>query len=287
MTVSRLEAINRASRAAVAHARNIREPIDNAVPYYGYVDVDVYECPPFIMFTNNDTPVIDYILREGTFEPHSVKLWCRLCKAATGILDIGANVGIYSLCAALLRPDLKIHAFEPNPYAYARLRLHKELNNALNIIEHRFAVGEKNKIVPFSWVVKPGGNIASGAGIGRRERTDVEEISAHMIKLDGTRIAETLGANTLIKIDVEGGEALTFNGMSEILALRPDIILETFSEEACVSINAILEPYGYTAYLIREKEGQLIARSGLQPADTNEGHDFNQFLTVRPLPDLA
>ena len=51
----------------------------------------------------------------GAFEPHAMKVWARLCRSATGVLDIGANVGIYSLCAARLRPDLSVHAYEPNP----------------------------------------------------------------------------------------------------------------------------------------------------------------------------
>ena len=56
------------------------------------------------MFANNDVPVPESIISEGTFEPRSLRVRCRLAKtAATGFLDIGANVGIYRLAAAKLR----------------------------------------------------------------------------------------------------------------------------------------------------------------------------------------
>lgn len=287
MTVDEIDAINRAARAAFLKAREDGRPIEGRVPYYGYVDVTLPDCPPFVLFTNNDAPVVDYILIDGVFEPTSMRLWRRLCETATGVMDIGANIGIYSLVAALARQDLDIHAFEPNPYAFARLRMHKEINRAANIREHTCAVGDSNRAMPFAWVIKPGGNIASGAGIQAHARPDMERITVPMIKLDGTGFDRILGPAPLIKIDIEGAEWLAFHGMSEVLAAKPDIILETFSAEACAAITARVQPLGYAAYLIREKEGRLVARDRLLPCDPHDAdHDFNQFLTVRPPPEL-
>lgn len=287
MNADEIEATNRATRQAIAAARAEERPVPGDLPYYGYVDVDIFDCPPFTMFMNNDSPVVRNILMEGTFEPSSVSLWCHLCRTASGIVDIGANVGVYGLCAAKLRPDLVIHAFEPNPYAFARLRMHKAINNTLNLREHTMAVGRANELVPFTWVVKPNGNISSGASLGRRARTDVEETIVRVIKLDGTGLAGMLGPRPVIKIDVEGGEAGALTGMAEILALKPDIILETFDEKACAIINALIRSLGYATYQILEREGRLIRQDDLRPASNESGHDFNQFLTVYPLPDCT
>src|SRR5687767_9879995 len=121
MTLEDLEAINRATLAALRANPGKVDPQKH--PYYGYYTADIFECPPFVMFTSNDCPRAWNILYERTFEPQSMKLWCRLAREATGILDIGAHVGVYSLAAAALRKDIDVHAFEPNPYAFARLRL--------------------------------------------------------------------------------------------------------------------------------------------------------------------
>jgi len=285
--VADLETINRESlrQVEIAHASKRTDPLPNP-PYYGYVDVDIFECPSFVMFINNDSPVVSNILCHRRFEPTSLKLWCRLTKSATGILDIGANVGVYSLVAAALRSDVAIHAFEANPFAYARLRLHKMINNFINISEHTFAVGNENRATHFSWVVKPGGNISSGGSAGDEvtfhEAYKKETILVEMHSLDGTGLAAQLGSKPLIKIDVEGGEVPVMVGMKEILALKPDIIIESFVPQSCDAINNYLMPMGYSAYLIEEEAGKVTLRDKLYPAKVAPPFNFNQLLTTRP-----
>src|SRR4051812_3718121 len=101
--------------------------------YCGFFEAAIFDCPPFVMFTNNDCPRSKQIIYEKEFEPRSMALWCSLAKAATTIVDVGAHVGVYSLAAAALRPDLGVHAIEPNPYAFARLRVNKHANGFSNI----------------------------------------------------------------------------------------------------------------------------------------------------------
>lgn len=281
MKLSELAAANEATIRSLAEKPG-RRPEDHIErPYYGYYDVDLFECPPFLMFTGNDCPRAADILYNRQFEPLSMKLWCRLARNATGILDIGAHVGVYSLAAAKLRPDLAIHAFEPNPMGYARLRMHKLINRFDNIVEHWFAVGNKSKFVEFSWVRKPTLQISSGGGVGARSGKGIEKIVVPMHKIDGSGLTETLGNRPLVKIDVEGGEVATVQGLSEVLALTPDVILETFNQSACDAINAVIQPLGYRVYHIMEYEDRLVARGKLEPCNTVDGN-FNQLLTVRP-----
>src|SRR4051812_21792583 len=110
MQLSELEAQNAATLALL---RKGGQKVDfREHPYIGFYEVDIFECPPFVMFTGNDCPRGWDILYERSFEPQSMRIWCRLARTATGILDIGAHVGVYSLAAASLRKDIKIHAFE-------------------------------------------------------------------------------------------------------------------------------------------------------------------------------
>ncbi len=248
------------------------------IPFYGFYEVDLFEAPPFVMFTANDCPRAANILYEKEFEPGSMQIWCRLARTASGILDIGAHVGVYSLAAASIRKDVKIHAFEPNPHAYTRLRMHILINEFKNIVEHWFAVGNEDGLAPFSWVKKPNQQISSGGGIGRGGGR--EEIVVPMHKLDGTGIAPTIGDRALVKIDVEGGEILAFQGMSEVLARKPDILLETFNPAACDAINPLISAHGYKVYKILEKERKAVRQDKLHACTPASGN-FNQFLTVR------
>lgn len=55
------------------------------------------------------------------YEGHSVSLWGQLCRKADLILDIGAQVGLYSIVAADIAANAQVHAFEPLPENYSIL----------------------------------------------------------------------------------------------------------------------------------------------------------------------
>lgn len=289
MNLEQLQAINDATdRARAARRAGAGPTLGEKLPYYGYVAVDVFDCPPFLLFTNNDSPGVACILETGMFEPCSTSIWCAMARVATGIVDMGANVGIYSLCAAKLRPELSVHAFEPNPYAYARLRMHKFANELTNLQEHPFAVGEKDALLKLRWVVKPGGNIASGAGLGKlSEKHATQETVVQMVALDGKGLAATLGTRPLVKIDVEGAEVSVLNGAKELLALRPDIIIETLYDTTCEGINDLLLPLGYSVYGISEKNRILERREGLRMPAQSDLSSLNHLVTTRSAEELA
>jgi FkbM family methyltransferase len=276
-SMDKLDAANQSALAAIkAGSANSR---DN--PYFGYVLADIFDCPPFYMFTNNDCPRSDDILFARSFEPGSMAAWCRLARKATAVLDIGAQVGVYALAAASLRPDIAIHAFEPNPFAAARLRMNKYVNKFMNIGENYVAVGAENKQNVLAWRSK-GPVISSGSSVGSfaAEWGDqAERALVFQVTIDSLGV--NLGDRGLIKIDVEGAELAVFRGMTASLNSVPDILVESFSEKACLELNKLILPLGYRVYRIVEKTGQLIPQDRLLPMDRT-GQDFNQLLSVRP-----
>lgn len=286
MTLEEMLAFNREAEAVLAKRRAGAALGAQNLRYFGYLSVDIYDCPPFLMFTNDDSPVVRHILNHGIFEPFSMALWCRLSRLATGIVDVGANVGIYSLSAAKLRPELSIHAFEPNPYAFARLRIHKHINELDNLVEHAVGVGNANGMAKIGWYVKPGGNIASGAGLGGRGGRPFESFVAKFVTLNGTGLVDRLGKHALVKIDVEGAEALVCQGMSEVISRRPDIIVETFYDKPCRTLNNQLMPLGYEVYRIRESDRTLAPTEILYPADISSDDGLNYLVTARPREEI-
>jgi FkbM family methyltransferase len=111
--------------------------------------------------------------------------------APVTIVDIGANIGLFSLRAGSLFPKAKIHAYEPNP----RLKCH--LSKNLEQVQGDFfleAVGSK------------GGNglcIDSGDS-----RMGIFENGAGDSKMIGfNTVLDRIGTQIdLLKIDCEGGE---------------------------------------------------------------------------------
>ena len=108
------------------------------------------------------------------------------------IIDIGANVGFFSLASRFYFPNSEIHAFEPN--LNLKEYLSHNLSN-LNIKLHSKAVGEKSGTVQL--------NI-----IGESNQTRVNESSpgsTEMITLESI-LSDIDGEIDLLKLDCEGSE---------------------------------------------------------------------------------
>jgi len=247
----------------------------------GFYKVDLFDCPPFEMFEVNDCPRARDILDHKRFEPQSMMLWCDLVRNATSVLDIGAQVGVYSLAAAALRKDIAIHAFEPNPDAFARLQIHKTINQFDNINLHREALSNMTGRGFLCWNDK--GHISSGARVGTPKRSYLNTITVpiHTITMIDTGLIETLGPRPLIKIDVEGFEDRVISGFGDLLDRRPDILIECFSQENADNINKIVGRMGYYFYKIIE-HGSYLMIDGMHAADP-KGEDFNFFMTTREI----
>src|SRR4051794_5764752 len=63
-----------------------------------------------------------YIRRTGTWEPTEGELLRSLIRPGCRFLDVGANVGYFSLLAASAAPDVVIDAVEPHPLTTKALR---------------------------------------------------------------------------------------------------------------------------------------------------------------------
>ena len=247
--------------------------------FMGEYTCDLFDCPSFKMVTFGDCHRANNILIDKRFEPESMRIWCQLAKTATCILDIGAHVGVYSLAAASLRKDIKIHAFEPNPYAYTRLREHKLLNGFTNLKDYPVALADRSDFVAFGWLRRPGHYISSGGTMLQElpaNPASEESIIARTRRLGDFKIS--YGDRPLVKIDVEGGERVVLKGARALLQAQPDIIIESFSQNNCDAITELLRP-GYKVFRIIE-DGRLEPIDRLTAAD-GQGQDFNQFVTWR------
>ena len=112
------------------------------------------------------------------------------------ILDIGANVGFFSLAARNCFPDATIHAYEPNP------RILRHLQNQANlarVVVYPEAVGAADGYVHMVESTK-------GSGVGRTE-SDRSVRPGSIKKISLQEAVDRLGgACDLAKIDCEGAE---------------------------------------------------------------------------------
>ncbi len=150
--------------------------------------------------------------------------------AGGGFLDIGANVGFFSLQAArLVGAGGHVWAFEPEPDIHEALVRSARANELAQLEAFRLALSDRDGELPFyrardgtasSLVPEAPGREA------RYERTLVTPVTT----LDKVAAAGKIDpkAITMIKVDVEGEEVRTVRGMLDTLAAagRPPVWCE-------------------------------------------------------------
>src|SRR5260370_35261408 len=84
-----------------------------------------------------DIFISQYILRDGIWEPCETKALIKLLAADADFLDIGANIGWYTILASgALKDRGMVHAFEPDPSNFSILMENVALNKVTNASCH-------------------------------------------------------------------------------------------------------------------------------------------------------
>ncbi len=162
--------------------------------------------------------VIDnHIYYTGQWEPDTEKIIRQLVKPDSVCLDIGANIGYFTLTLAeLVGRHGKVLAFEPTQYARKRLRENVALNGYLQVdIYPNFVSDKKGR-----QEVK----IESTYRLDGRSSAETQEIEA--ITIDSLDLAKL----EFIKIDTDGNETHIIRGGRQTLKrLKPAMLFEVSS----------------------------------------------------------
>ncbi|HEX6372114.1 MAG TPA: FkbM family methyltransferase [Longimicrobium sp.] len=172
----------------------------------------------------------------GTYEREQTRLFEQLLRPGGVVLDVGANVGYYTLLASVLVGEGgAVHAFEPEPRNAGFLRRHVQINRLRNVTVQQAAVSDRAGTARFTF----------GTGSGTGHLADAGALEVRTLRLDDY-CAQHAPAPAAIKIDVEGAEMSVLHGARETLArLRPVIFLSTHGPEVHRASLAFLRQLGY------------------------------------------
>jgi len=151
----------------------------------------------------------------------------RVLRSGDNVLDIGANMGYFSLVAAwLVGPAGCVHAFEPNPQVLRRLRATAALNPRFNIHVHGQAVTDRRGHARLF--------LASRARTGHSSLRDLGAQAAQTALVETTTIdtfLDQLPPIRFVKLDIEGAELRALHGMIHCIERdRPLILTECNNE---------------------------------------------------------
>lgn len=189
------------------------------------------------------------ILNFDRYEPAETSAVSRLLDGCTTILDVGANIGWFSLWFANQAPTAKIHAFEPLPDNFRFLVRNVESNDLASRVSV-YPYGLSDRAGTFDFYAYPTGSTnasllnVSGAG-------DAVKGTASTVKLDDW-IHENGAAPDFIKCDVEGAELLVFRGGEETIKRHRPIVftemLRKWSRPFGYHPNDVIEFFGRLGY---------------------------------------
>lgn len=152
------------------------------------------------------------------YEPYETQLILRQTKKGNIVIDVGANIGYYTvLLADRIGKTGKIYAFEPDKANFKILKKNVEANNLKNVEIINVAVGSKaGKIKLHKSKENLGDHKLYGNG------KEVKEVK--IIKLDDFLKGKKID---LMKIDTQGWEPEVVVGSKELIKKnKPTIFLE-------------------------------------------------------------
>jgi FkbM family methyltransferase len=173
------------------------------------------------LFVSGKDTALGFSLRfKGNFEPVQTRKFIKSVKKGDTVLDVGANVGYYTVLASkLVGAKGKVYAFEPDRRNVELLNKNIKLNNCLNVEVVPLALGAKNKISYFlSDKTNPGESRIS------------EKVTRELVRvktLDTLVRERKIKKVDVIKLDVEGGEVDVLRGAKTLLTTSRNLKLFT------------------------------------------------------------
>lgn len=211
----------------------------------------------------------------GYYEPISTRVTCELLEPGDTFLDIGANIGFYSLVLSTLKRRIAVVAFEPNPRNFALLQSNARLNGYANITCEPLALSDRPGTARLYLSQSDmSASLVPGFDDGGGEALDVRTTT-----LDAYLADHPPAGRLVLKVDVEGHEAAFFRGAARtIQTIRPDIVAEValaYDRE----LTDFLRRAGYRFYPITDRG--LLPAAVLQPVVRDRLVFLNHLLSTR------
>ncbi|MBF7728997.1 FkbM family methyltransferase [Pseudomonas sp. N040] len=243
----------------------LAQRLRQATSSFRMVTVQPPELPPsrFAIHQAQDEFISGDLARSGIWEPFESRVFSRLCAASSQVLDLGANIGWYSLLAVrYLGENGRVIAFEPDAVNARLLRVNAATGDHRACIEiHQAAVSDREGELSL---------YQSATNLGDH-RLFLDEEARDCCLVPVTTLDSFFDGcegplPDLVKSDTQGSEARIFRGAAGLLAQgwRPTWILEfwpfglTRSGDDPATFWRQLDELGYLTFEVAENNPVLV-----------------------------
>lgn len=225
----------------------------------------VFQCSP-------KSHLFARLLHSGYYEPELAEIFLSYVCEDRDVIDVGANIGFYTVAAARKVKTGRVLAIEPTAGAYGRLISNIDRNGVGDWVEvfHGLASDHIGNAEMHSI---PGmeeySSIAPLVHSAITEQS-FEKTSSPVSTID--ELVKTRNLNpSIIKVDVEGAESLVFAGARETLTnIRPVVLSELAPELLLafgIASEAIIKMFEDLDYVVTDPLEPGIPAGQRQPGD--------------------
>ncbi len=225
------------------------------IPVNGQLSYTLSNGEKFLLETNETCFVTQEIFWNGGYTGYEyTRIFLKLIARCNVFLDVGAQLGYYSILGKKVNPNLEVHLFEPGkgPLHYLLQNIAKNgLENKLNL--HEVALSGQEGSITFYQNYNPkypyvkyplrGGNNTQRPSMDSHEQFEVKSLT-----LDTFVERQGLTEVSLIKMDTEGTEyEILSKGLETIKRFRPLFITEMLPKNLELSerILELFRPFDY------------------------------------------
>ena len=199
----------------------------------------------FAIYAEADDAAVGYHVRGGAYEPDVTAVFHRLVRPGGHVLDLGANIGYFTMLAArLVGPAGSVIAVEPNPRNARMVEASRRANGFDHVTVVQVAAGNAPGLLVLNRAHSNGTTSAlpdAQAGAILAAET-VGCVRAETLVPPGRRI-------DVIKADVEGAEYLALRGCTGLIRRDRPLIVSEFAPSMMQGISGIDGP-AYLRWLI-------------------------------------
>ncbi len=171
-----------------------------------------------------DLSLTPHLLMDGHWEPWITKLFLTLVKPGMKVVEIGSNMGYYSLLAASrIGKNGFVHCFEANPHLCQLLQKNININGYTSRVQciNKAVTNNQDKIK-----FRIDKNYLGGSYICFSKLQERQDEFVEIIDIESTFLDKELGKDyniDLLKIDAEGAEPLIIQGAESVLEKNKDL----------------------------------------------------------------
>lgn len=183
-----------------------------------------------------DMAIMPHMVFDGVWEPYITIAWLEVAKRANTIIDVGSNIGYYSLISAKEKNNKdkhKIIGFEANPYLAAIASKNMAINWKSDVVKiENMAITDHDGPVNLTVLDDFIGcsSLATEEGLKNYLEGELtinvgEILEVTGISLDSYCEKKSINEVDLIKVDVEGLEYAVYQGSKNIIMSSPSMTM--------------------------------------------------------------